>query len=266
MLRTSGRFIKTPKQWEDYIRSEEKDGTGPIPRKKLLHKNNFNCGSCEQIFPNKSCLETHIKTSHRPSSAIIKSAIPSKASVREYMCKYCDVKFSIRQTLLDHKKICDSRLRHREDKVCLLCSNSYKFQSSLNRHLNSVHGNATQFQCKYCSKKFARNYQLKNHISSYHDILVIQQDSDSKYTLKVQNPKRDFSVSMHKSGQEDMIKINDTITSFANFTKYFELLQCDTIDVTNFIGSDTGSKCLVTSKANGVVIGRDSIVICNLNK
>ena len=71
---------------------------------------------------------------------------------------------------------------------------------------------------------------------------------------------------MHKVGQKDMIKIDDTSTSFGNFTKYFELLQCDTLDVTNFIGSDTGSECLVTCKVDGDVIGRDSIVICNLNK
>ena len=44
---------------------------------------------------------------------------------------------------------------------------------------------------------------------SVHDVLVIQQEGDSKFTLKVQDPKRDYVVSMHREENEDMIKIDE---------------------------------------------------------
>ena len=193
-----------------------------------------------------------------------------KATLREFKCKYCGDKFPNSKQLLTHRKTCAHKLvgspKDKEPKVCFLCNCSYVCQSSLNRHMNKVHGNIKQFQCKYCCKKFERNYQLKNHINTDHDVLVIQQEGDCKYTLKVQNPKRDYSVSMHKIENTDMIKIDDISTSFSNFTKYFESTKCDTIEVNNFIGADTGSECLVICKASGNVIARDRVIISALNK
>ena len=134
--------------------------------------------------------------------------------------------------------------------------------------MNSTHGNINKkkFQCAFCCKKFERKYQLKNHVTSVHDILIVQQEGDCKYTLKVKDPKKDYSVSMHKLGNEDLIKIDDTSTFFSNFTNYFESTKCDTIEVNNFIGSDTGSECLVICKNSGDVVARDKIVILNTDQ
>jgi len=267
MARSSDRIRNAPRIWVDYVRSENYDLEAKKSKSKIDKQKLHICGTCEHKFIHKSSLDIHIREFHRPIRSCIK-AKNDTATIKEYKCKFCEVKFPNSNLLLTHRKTCAHKLvaiqKDKEPKVCFICSCSYVCQSSLNRHMNKVHGNTTQFQCKYCCKKFERNYQLKNHIKSDHDVLVIQQEGDCKFTLKVQNPKRDYSVSMHKIGNTDMIKIDDTSTAFSNFTKYFESTKCDTIEVKSFIGADTGSECLVICKASGNRIARDKVLISAL--
>merc|ERR1712243_385068 len=104
------------------------------------------------------------------------------------MCNWCEAKFASHKILLNHRKTCAHRFIERkksnETKPCCFCSNSYKNQSSLNRHMNDSHGNSIRFHCLYCSKVYDRKYQLKNHVINVHDVLIIQQEGDSKLTLK----------------------------------------------------------------------------------
>jgi len=267
MNRNSTRITKTPKIWADYVRSDREDLFDPIKKSnKRVNKEILTCGVCDETFRSKYQLESHIKELHRPNiKPFIQTKTKSVNISKEYTCSSCDAKFSSHKILLNHKKSCANKLvdtqKSHELKACFLCSNSYKNQSSLNRHIKDFHGNRRKFHCLYCSKAYDRKYQLKNHVMSVHDVLIIQQEGDSKFTLKVQDPKKDYVVSMHRVGNEDMIKIDGTSTKLTNFTSYFDATICDTIEVNNFIGADSGTECLVVCKKNGDIIAKDKSII-----
>ena len=267
MNRFSRRIIQTPKIWKDYVRS---DGDDLLETKKKTYKRAskkiLTCGICDVTFPSKYDLYGHIREVHRSNiSTTIQSKTKSVNICKEYTCSCCEAKFASHKTLLNHRKTCAHRFIERkksyELKTCCFCSNSYKNQSTLNRHMRDSHGNNRQFHCLYCSKAYDRKYQLKNHVMNFHDVLIIQQEDDSKFTLKVQDPKKDYLVSLHKVGDEDMIKIDGISTKLTNFTSYFDAIICDTIEVNNFIGADSGTECLIVCKKNGSIIAKDKSII-----
>ncbi|XP_017799487.1 PREDICTED: zinc finger protein 283-like [Habropoda laboriosa] len=55
--------------------------------------------------------------------------------------------------------------------VCLDCGKKYKWQDSLRRHQRVDCGNKEKkFSCHLCDRRFKYRYELRNHLTAYHDL------------------------------------------------------------------------------------------------
>ncbi|KAG5675157.1 hypothetical protein PVAND_005083 [Polypedilum vanderplanki] len=82
-----------------------------------------------------------------------------ESTLRKYICDHCGhrlfTKVQLQQHMLKHTQNFDVH-------YCDVCGKSFKFASSLYTH-RKYHGEG-EFVCSYCSRRFARNSDLVNHI------------------------------------------------------------------------------------------------------
>ena len=51
---------------------------------------------------------------------------------------------------------------------CKFCSKSYAHQEGMNNHIRTVH-EGVKYQCEFCEKKFTQSNNLKLHIAKQHE-------------------------------------------------------------------------------------------------
>lgn len=99
-----------------------------------------------------------------PGKDVKKSSRP-----RPFKCQECASSFMQKAHLMLHVK---RRHRPRNDWfVCQQCNKRFVFKSELSTHCDRVHGGPKLFKCTTCHKNYARNWILKQHMSSVHGIL-----------------------------------------------------------------------------------------------
>lgn len=125
------------------------------------HKN-LMCPICQKLFTVASSLTNHIRL-HHPET------LPGYVK-REYECYLCSKNFLHDTSLRGH--MVNSHLRSRPKKdLCSQCGKCFSSGRKLDLHLmradhqtsNTV--NVKNFQCDYCSKRFAQRSSLLDHES-----------------------------------------------------------------------------------------------------
>nr|CAI5837626.1 unnamed protein product [Callosobruchus analis] len=120
----------------------------------LLHKTkvhtgvkNFKCDTCGRAFFTKHFLMKHDKMTHK--------------KLRPHICEFCGTGFSSRYALKTHKRL------HTNEKpfLCDPCNEGFRQKVSLRSHLKSKHGieEAKESICSECGRGFATNYALNIH-------------------------------------------------------------------------------------------------------
>ena len=125
------------------------------------------CDECQRQFLSNQSLHYHKLTKHTVDVE------------KSHRCNICDKAFLVKVNLDNHVKFKHSDTRKFE---CTQCSTKFKQRKNLNAHNLRVHGiNSRQedywqdlkketFKCVHCEKIFARNADLRVHISVKHAV------------------------------------------------------------------------------------------------
>jgi KilA-N domain/Zinc finger, C2H2 type len=114
-------------------------------------KQRFPCTwpGCTKSYTKKCHLSRHIKDFHTKTSQV--------------KCPECEMVLSCADSLKSHL------LTHEEKKpVCLVCNKELSNQSSLSRHMLSVHGDNGKIACPQCKKLISKS-NLRLHIKRIHE-------------------------------------------------------------------------------------------------
>ncbi|XP_055296738.1 zinc finger protein 888-like [Sitodiplosis mosellana] len=114
------------------------------------HKKKYECDDCGEIFLRQSSKETHIIRFHTNS-------------IGKFICEICKKVYAKRRNLQDH--IDHTHLFKQRKKInCEFCGkSSYRNQSHLRRHINTVHFNHRKYKCNTCEKTFKQKITLIDH-------------------------------------------------------------------------------------------------------
>ena len=97
---------------------------------------------------------------------------------KKYSCQTCQKTFTAESTLKRHiKSVHDNNIKFQ----CELCEKSIKRADNLTRHNHEAHLEpsvntqyacqfAKPFKCDFCESRFKRKEKLNSHISSYHAV------------------------------------------------------------------------------------------------
>ncbi|KAJ1522825.1 hypothetical protein ONE63_001977 [Megalurothrips usitatus] len=92
-----------------------------------------------------------------------------RASLRhqnKFVCQQCEEMFDSKEALKQHKSVdhfyVDGKFR------CMLCNNKFATNGILTKHLNTVHGSGTVFECNKCSYECRDKWYLERHYKSRH--------------------------------------------------------------------------------------------------
>ncbi|XP_065093282.1 zinc finger protein 33A-like [Ochlerotatus camptorhynchus] len=122
-----------------------------VVHKKKIHALVFTnlCNTCGKSFALKSSLKYHIANKH--------------LETRPYKCTICSRDFGVKP-LLDKHMTTHSTERPFK---CSYCDNTYRHQSDIKRHEDSVHLNNRPFVCDVCEASFIRERDLRVHMTRH---------------------------------------------------------------------------------------------------
>ncbi|XP_050540127.1 gastrula zinc finger protein XlCGF42.1-like [Daktulosphaira vitifoliae] len=123
----------------------------------------FQCITCSKYFKNKQCLKKHLIRKH--------------SDIKAYSCDICKRKFSLKDSLVSHKKIHVGSTQF----ACYLCNQRFKEKRYLQRHLGT-HNKKNVLNCPMCMKEFTRKDNLDRHMRNTH--LELENISNQEHTIR----------------------------------------------------------------------------------
>jgi len=128
----------------------------------------YECEYCPKKFRRNAYLKKHLLTLHnfdnennKPTENSEKE-FPLNTNIFKSNQKVLDFSISVNKTPINEKEIART-----EFSKCLVCSNVFHNEISLEMHYKSVHKNET-LSCKYCENMFFNGTELTLHINNYH--------------------------------------------------------------------------------------------------
>ncbi len=132
----------------------------------------YECEYCPKKFRRNAYLKKHLLTLHnfdnennKPTENSEKE-FPLNTNIFKSNQKVLDFSISVNKTPINEKEITRNELNISKYR-CLVCSNVFHNEISLEMHYKSVHTNET-FSCKYCENMFYNGTELTIHINNYH--------------------------------------------------------------------------------------------------
>ena len=83
--------------------------------------------------------------------------------MKRYQCKKCEKSFSKNSSLNRHIESIHEERRYK----CEKCEKTFKNKGNLRQHISSIHEGKV-YQCEKCEKHFKKRSNLKRHVSSFH--------------------------------------------------------------------------------------------------
>ena len=112
----------------------------------------YKCECCGKEFSQKNTLNTHLKIVHK--------------NEKDHKCDVCEKHFSQRE-LKKHLKIVHF-LEKLNNYRCMSCEKKFGDNTSLKRHVKTVHENQRQHDCNFCGKFFGIKSGLIMHVRRIH--------------------------------------------------------------------------------------------------
>ncbi|CAG7728544.1 unnamed protein product [Allacma fusca] len=168
------------------------EGDELLAEDELFSEDGHQCMFCDDAFPSKAKLETHLKKAHSDESPLNGAKTKKKRAVGQrrqdvLKCPQCQRIFNHRNSLVYHMRshtgerphqcemcgksfFATSALKvhmrlHSGEKPykCESCGRNFRQWGDLKYHMISIHSDIRQYQCEFCGKDFARKYSLIVH-------------------------------------------------------------------------------------------------------
>lgn len=147
----------------------------------FTHTGTFDCPGCDYSSKYKNDVYEHYKTheaTYKYHCQICGKGFLTKSvminheeihlDIKRYACEFCDKRFAVSRYLYIHR-----RLNHKKELFgveetfkCKFCNKEFSFESSLRRHLSTIHniGEDRKVTCPVCFKVIANSYNLQSHM------------------------------------------------------------------------------------------------------
>lgn len=132
-------------------------------------KKEFKCKYCAKSFTFKSALDRHTKK--HPDEL-------------RFACR-CGRRFIAAKKLNTHEKKCKARQYE-----CFACKQNMQSKTYLKLHMKRMHRGKLPFQCRFCSKGFQQDCDLRQHLQAHEDNKQFQCNICEKAFTTNKNLKR----------------------------------------------------------------------------
>ncbi|KAG7158319.1 Zinc finger protein 540-like [Homarus americanus] len=140
-------------------------GRTKLRRHMLMHSTSYEqkvCEVCGRVLHNTTAYKVHMQCLHgvlpeTSTPQIFQSEIDKKKS-----CQICGKTYRPRYP-------CDKcpRAHGSYSMICEYCGQTFKLQTQLNSHINSIHRGVTSWACKLCPSKFATHIEYRIHVNKH---------------------------------------------------------------------------------------------------
>ncbi|TRY62665.1 hypothetical protein TCAL_02055 [Tigriopus californicus] len=119
----------------------------------LQQHNRFYCGYCDEAFRRCSRMKYHVTTCQGGGP---------------FTCELCQAETPTLNLMKAHKV---ESHKNQLAYWCKVCPKQFKFNSSLQKHIASIHeANKSAFRCDDCGKRFLKKVYLTNHRTRFHNM------------------------------------------------------------------------------------------------
>jgi len=137
-----------------------------VQKEELIQKMqlNFKCNICNAAFEDSRRLRNHKKLGHKH----LATDPTFKWDPKPFDCKSCDAKFPLETSLKRHVTSVHEKINQ-----CHICDRIFESALDLNKHLHRGHKqvdkkNPISYDCNSCEAKFQLEKNLKKHFISVH--------------------------------------------------------------------------------------------------
>ena len=111
-------------------------------------------------------LKGHLKNVH--------NAIDEDVKSEDFKCLSCKKNFKYKSSLNLHIKTLHMKIKNYK---CEVCDETFSQNHHLNGHQIAIHNKGQEFKCDLCEKVCSRKYHLKEHKNNVHFDLNVEKNS-----------------------------------------------------------------------------------------
>nr|XP_045605723.1 zinc finger protein 658-like isoform X2 [Procambarus clarkii] len=162
MCEVCGRLLQNATAYKVHLqRLHAQVSKSPTPDKKQK-----SCHICGKMYRGASGLSYHLAAKHNEGP--------------RYPCDKCTRVFPHARNFSSHK----AQAHGSYSMICEFCGETFKLQTQLNSHVNSVHRGITSWMCSLCPTKFSSHIAYKVHVNKHKRLTYKCDDCGKQYSAR----------------------------------------------------------------------------------
>ena len=107
---------------------------------------------------------------------------------KPFRCSVCAKSFRFQSHVKEHFESVHEGKRHK----CLLCGSNFSREGTLKRHISTLHKDNPSYKCSKCEARFFAESKLEYHIASVHEGRKYKIQNESAHETKNQKNRSAF--------------------------------------------------------------------------
>ena len=107
---------------------------------------------------------------------------------KPFRCSVCAKSFRFQSHVKEHFESVHEGKRHK----CLLCGSNFSREGTLKRHISTLHKDNPSYKCSKCEARFFNESKLEYHIASVHEGRKYKIQNESAHETKNQKNRSVF--------------------------------------------------------------------------